>query len=223
MVQVEKTGKTVDEAIELALKDLQTTAEHVHVEVLEEPTKGLLGILGSKHAKVRVSMKEIADEKARVESEDDFQDENLSQVITEFLTEVLTEMGLDTQIDLVEEEECFFANIEGEGLGLLIGKRGQTLEAVQYITNIVANRHSSKRIRVIIDAEGYRKRREEVLQQLANRLAHRVEKNGESVMLEPMTAHERKIIHTTLQNNPKVLTRSEGEDPNRKVIIQPNE
>jgi spoIIIJ-associated protein len=223
MVQVEKTGKTVDEAIELALKDLQTTAEHVKVEVLEEPTKGLLGILGSKHAKVRVSMKEINDEKTHGDSEDDFHDENLREVITVFLTDVLTEMGLDPQIDLVEEEECFFANVEGEGLGLLIGKRGQTLEAIQYITNIVANRHSSKRIRVIIDAEGYRKRREEVLQQLANRLAHRVERNGESVMLEPMTAHERKIIHTTLQNNPKVLTRSEGEEPNRKVIIQPNE
>ncbi len=223
MMHVEKTGRTVDEAVELALKDLAVTIEEVDVEVVEEPSKGLLGILGSKHARVRVTMKSTQGEDAPAEQGIDGYQEDIQPKVEEFLMEVLSEMGLETQLSIVEEEECLFINVEGDGLGLLIGKRGQTLEAVQYITNIVANRYSSKRVRVIIDAEGYRKRREEVLQQLANRLAHRVERNGESIMLEPMSAHERKIIHTTLQNNPRVLTRSEGEEPNRKVIIQVTE
>jgi len=210
MTEVEKYGKSVDEAVALALKELQASIDDVEVEVLEEPTKGILGILGSKQARVVVKLKEKVNE-------------NMQEVIHDFLGSVLGEMGLETDVQITEDDDTYFANVDGQGLGLLIGKRGQTLEALQYITNIVANRHSSKRTRVIIDAEGYRKRREEVLQQLANRLAHRVERNQESVMLEPMSAHERKIIHMTLQDNPKVLTRSEGEEPNRKVIIQANE
>ena len=210
MSMVEKMGKTVDEAIESALKELQAKIEDVEIEVIDEPSKGLLGILGTKQAKVVVRLKPPVEE-------------NVDEVIHDFLSDVLAEMGLNTEISIAEEDGSYFVNIEGDCLGLLIGKRGQTLEAVQYITNIVANRHSSRRVRVILDAEGYRKRREEVLQQLANRLAHRVEINGESIMLEPMTAHERKIIHTTLQDNPHVLTKSEGEEPNRKVVIQVKE
>jgi spoIIIJ-associated protein len=223
MRQLEKTGKTVDEAVELALREMQTSIDNVIVEVVEEPSKGLLGIIGSKQARVRVTVKEDEVLVSPEETLDEVSVEEMQKIIKEFLASVLTEMGINPDIEIVVEEDTFFTNVEGEGLGLLIGKRGQTLEAVQYITNIVANRHSGKRIRVIIDAEGYRKRREEVLQQLANRLANRVERGGESIMLEPMTAHERKIIHTTLQNNPKVLTRSEGEEPNRKVIIQAKE
>ncbi len=222
MRHIEKTGKTVDEAVELALKELQTSIDNVKIEVIDEPSKGLLGLLGSKQARVRVTLLE-EEQQTPEHSVEEMSDDEMQVVIREFLTSILIEMGIKPEIEILVEEDTFFTNVEGEGLGLLIGKRGQTLEAVQYLTNIVANRHSGKRTRVIIDAEGYRKRREEVLQQLANRLAHRVERNGESVMLEPMTAHERKIIHTALQNNPRVLTRSEGEEPNRKVIIQAKE
>ncbi len=211
MIKIEKTARTVDEAVELALKELDATADDVIIEVLEEPSKGILGILGSKQAKVSVALKAEAEEEAP---------EDLEPMIREFLTNVLTEMGLETELNFTYEDENFFVDVEGDGLGLLIGKRGQTLEAVQYLTNIVANRHSHKRVRVIIDAEGYRERREEVLQQLATRLASRVERSGESIMLEPMTAHERKIIHTALQDSTKVTTRSEGEEPNRKVVIK---
>ncbi len=205
MIQVEKTGRTVDEAIAAALRELGVSAEETDIEIIEEATKGILGIFSGKQAKVLVRVKEEKME--------------LAAGVTEFLQRVLGEMELETHLEVIDEDGGYRVNISGEGLGLIIGKRGQTLEALQYLTNIVANRYSEKRIRVVLDAEGYRKRREEVLQQLAERLASRVERSGDAIMLEPMTAHERKIIHTALQDNSMVTTRSEGEEPNRKVVI----
>jgi spoIIIJ-associated protein len=205
MIQVEKTGRTVDEAIAAALRELGVSAEETDIEIIEEATKGILGIFSGKQAKVLVRVKEEKME--------------LAAGVTEFLQRVLGEMELETHLEVIDEDGGYRVNISGEGLGLIIGKRGQTLEALQYLTNIVANRYSEKRIRVVLDAEGYRKRREEVLQQLAERLASRVERSGDAIMLEPMSAHERKIIHTALQDNPMVTTRSEGEEPNRKVVI----
>ncbi len=206
---IEKTGKSVEEAIEVALEELGVNREEAEVEVLEEPNKGLLGIIGTKQAKIRVKVEEIIDAEGK---------------ITNFLHEVLTEMAICSHLEIEEKETGqFYVNISGEDLGLVIGKRGQTLEAIQYLTNIVVNKNNQSRIRVMLDAEGYRQRREDALKQLANRLAHRVEKNKEAIMLEPMSALERKIIHTTLQDNLQVTTRSEGEEPNRKVVIETNE
>ncbi|MBQ8589943.1 MAG: protein jag [Firmicutes bacterium] len=138
-----------------------------------------------------------------------------------FLQEVATNMGLTLDITASYNAENVYIDINGKDSGTIIGKRGQTLDAIQYLCSLVANKNSENYIRVVIDAENYRAKRERTLEQLANRLADKVRKTGRSVRLEPMNPYERKVIHATLQNRNGVTTRSEGEEPYRRVIIEP--
>ncbi|MDR1572927.1 MAG: protein jag [Clostridiales Family XIII bacterium] len=137
-----------------------------------------------------------------------------------FFREVAEKMGLDINIRAFENDECVFIEVDGKDSRTVIGKRGQTLDAIQYLTNLVMNKTQDKYIRVIVDVEGYRSRREKTLEQLAVKLAHKVEKTGRNVKLEPMNPYERKVIHATLQSNGRISTRSEGEEPYRRVIIE---
>ncbi|MDD2484241.1 MAG: Jag N-terminal domain-containing protein [Eubacteriales bacterium] len=150
--------------------------------------------------------------------------ENLQEVTDEpalaFLKEVTEKMGLELSVKAMANEECLFFDISGKDSGSIIGKRGQTLDSIQYLTSLVVNKDSNKYTRVIVDAENYRQKREKTLEQLANRLADKVKRTGKSVRLEPMNPYERKVIHATLQKNPAVTTRSEGEEPYRRVIIE---
>ena len=150
--------------------------------------------------------------------------ENLAAVAEDnrvllFLKSITETMGLEVSVEAKENEEMIFVDIEGKDSGTIIGKRGQTLDAIQYLTSLVANKGDGKYIKVVVDAENYRTKREKTLEQLANRLALKVKKSRKSVRLEPMNPYERKVIHSTLQNNPDVVTRSEGEEPYRRVII----
>ena len=150
--------------------------------------------------------------------------ENLAAVAEDnrvllFLKSITETMGLEVSVEAKENEEMIFVDIEGKDSGTIIGKRGQTLDAIQYLTSLVANKGDGKYIKVVVDAENYRSKREKTLEQLANRLALKVKKSRKSVRLEPMNPYERKVIHSTLQNNPDVVTRSEGEEPYRRVII----
>ncbi|MBO5667376.1 MAG: protein jag [Firmicutes bacterium] len=138
-----------------------------------------------------------------------------------FLQEVATNMGLTLDITASYNAENVYIDINGKDSGTIIGKRGQTLDAIQYLCSLVANKSSENYVRVVIDAENYRAKRERTLEQLANRLADKVRKTGRSVRLEPMNPYERKVIHATLQNRNGVTTRSEGEEPYRRVIIEP--
>ena len=138
-----------------------------------------------------------------------------------FLQEVATNMGLTLDITASFNAENVYIDINGKDSGTIIGKRGQTLDAIQYLCSLVANKSSENYVRVVIDAENYRAKRERTLEQLANRLADKVRKTGRSVRLEPMNPYERKVIHATLQNRNGVTTRSEGEEPYRRVIIEP--
>ncbi len=137
-----------------------------------------------------------------------------------FLKGVTKEMGLDLDIVVKQGKESIYVDITGKDSGTVIGKRGQTLDAIQYLTSLVVNKDRSKYVRVVVDAENYRAKREKTLEQLARRLAAKVEKNGKSLRLEPMNPYERKVIHATLQGDPAVVTRSEGQDPYRRVIIE---
>jgi len=137
-----------------------------------------------------------------------------------FLIEMTQKMGLELEIRVYEGEEAVYVNIEGKDSGTIIGKRGQTLDAVQYLTSLVVNRDKEKHSRVVVNAENYREKREKTLEQLAKRLSDKVAKSGKSVRLEPMNPYERKVIHATLQTSPIVTTRSEGEEPYRRVIIE---
>ncbi|MDA8234332.1 MAG: protein jag [Clostridia bacterium] len=204
MRALERSGKTIEEAVDKAVSELGVEREQVEIEVLEEPNKGFLGIIGTRLARVKVTVKINATDKGKT-----------------FLREVFTAMGLDVLIEVQKKPEYLLFNLLGSDLGILIGRRGDTLDALQYLVNLVVNRNESQRIRVVVDVEGYRGRREETLQKLALRLADKVKRRGESVVLEPMNPHERRVIHTALQNHKYVYTSSQGEEPFRKVVIVP--
>lgn len=199
---VEKSGKTIEEALRLALIDLNANENDVICEVLEEASKGLLGIFGSKEAKIRVSLKETCDRAAK-----------------DFLNNVLEKMGLFPKVETRVDEKTLYVNLSGKDLGVLIGKRGQTLDSMQYLVSLVVNKGREDYIRVILDTENYREKRKETLERLAQKLAFKAKKLRKDIVLEPMNPYERRIIHSALQGNPTVSTRSEGEEPYRKVII----
>jgi len=213
MTTVEKVGKTVDEAIEAALTELGVSRDQIEYTVLEEPTKGLFGLLGGKPAKVLVTLIEAPVMRSQLPKSDPV------VVATEFIQNVLEAMRMEVKIEKMTGLENVTLNLRGDDLGILIGKHGQTLDAMQYLTNLAAHRDSEDRMRIIIDVEDYRKRRAETLERLARRLADKVKTRGEKVILEPMSPHERKIIHMTLQDDYRVTTYSEGEEPFRKVVI----
>lgn len=200
---VEKTGKTIEEAIELALVELEVTRDRIDYEVLEVPSKGLFGFIGSKLAKVSVTVRAI----------------DPVEEAKEFLTKVFAAMNITVFIEKMTHDDHVVINLRGEDLGVLIGKHGQTLDALQYLTNLAANRDATERCRIVLDVEDYRKRRAETLSRLAMRLADKVKRRGEKVVLEPMSPQERKIIHMALQNDYRIVTYSEGDEPYRKVVI----
>lgn len=206
MKQVTANGQTVEEAVQSALAQLNATKDQVEIQVIDEGKKGLFGLFGSRPAVVEVTLKPDA-----IES------------VVAFLRNVLQNMGIEANIDTVQEDDRnVFINITGEKMGLLIGKRGQTINSLQYLAQLVANRHSGHYVRVILNPENYRERRKETLTHLAERLAQKAVHAGESVKLEPMPNYERKIIHTVLADHHGVQTVSKGEEPNRYVVIQPN-
>lgn len=202
MKKIVVKGKTIEEAVSAGLVQLKTTQDRVEVTVLEQPSKGLFGLIGTREAKVELELIPDPVEETSV-----------------FLREVFAAMQMDVSLEIKETKDSIKFHVKGEELGILIGRRGQTLDALQYLTNIVANRHSSSHIRIILDAEGFRERRRITLEELAIRLASKVERTKKEVILEPMPAQERKIIHSKLQNHPTVKTYSKGEEPNRKIVI----
>ena len=204
-LSVEKTGKTIDDARQAALQELGVPEDRVKFEILEEPSKGFLGLIGGREARIRVTVLELSP---------------LDKAV-DFLQNIFRQMQLDVQLEKKENEENIVLNLVGEHLGILIGKHGQTLDALQYLVNLAANRGlEENRTHIILDVEHYRERREETLQQLAHRLAEKVKRSGRRIMLEPMNRHERKVIHMALQDNPAITTYSAGEEPYRKVVIE---
>ncbi|MBW8350330.1 protein jag [Bacillus sp. IITD106] len=205
MREITATGQTVEEAVESALAQLKTTRDYADITIVDEGKKGLLGLFGARPAIVKVTVKPDAIETAK-----------------EFLQSVLSNMEIVSEIEVVKEDERnVIFNISGEKMGLLIGKRGQTINSLQYLTQLAANRNSKHYITVILNPENYRERRKETLIQLAGRLASKAQHLKKPISLEPMPNYERKIIHTALSDNNKVQTVSEGEEPNRYVVIQP--
>lgn len=201
MKSVEKQAKTVEEAIELALKELNIKKEQAEIEILEEGNRGFLGFL-SKSARVKVTEKQDPGKRAE-----------------EFLKGLLKYFEIDPKIEIREENDDIKINFVGKNVGALIGKHGSTLDAIQYLTSLAANRGFQKYKRIIMDAEDYRKKREETLERLAKNMARRVKETHKSVILEPMLPNERRIIHTALQQDSMVNTRSIGEEPHRRVVI----
>lgn len=199
---IEKTGKTIEEAIELALNELNTSKDCVDIEIIEEPAKGLLGI-GAKPAVVKVTMKD-----------------NRNEIINEFLGKIAGCMNINLTNTIEEKDGRISVNMEGNDMGLLIGYRGETLEALQTILGVVANKGSEDYMKIDLDAENYREKRKETLKNLASKKAYEAVKYNKNITLEPMNAYERRIIHMALQENDKVTTYSIGEEPYRKIVIK---
>lgn len=204
MRSLEATGPSIDQAVEAALKSLGVGRDEVEVQVLEEPNKGFLGLVGQRDARVLVTVT-----RRKVD------------VAVDFLSGVIKALGLPLRITAEENDRSILINLSGPNLGLLIGYHGQTLDALQYLVNLAANKASRDRKPVVLDCEGYRQRRLRMLEKLALRTAEKVRRAGGSISLEPMTASERRAIHLALQDNPYVQTHSEGEEPFRKVVVSP--
>ena len=204
MDYIEVTGKTVEDARTEALIKLGTTSDQIEVEILEKGSSGFLGI-GSKPAVIRVRRKFT-----------------MEDCVRDFLTQVFDAMDLTVDISVEVEEDNHTVNVElkGDEMGVLIGKRGQTLDSLQYLTSLVVNKGKSNYIRVKLDTEDYRKRRKETLENLARGIAFKVKKTRKPVVLEPMNPYERRIIHASLQGNRYVETVSEGEEPYRHVVVK---
>ncbi|SFF15705.1 spoIIIJ-associated protein [Paenibacillus catalpae] len=203
MKKIVASGKTVDDAVRSGLTQLNVTMDRVKVLVTEQPSKGLFGLIGVREAKVELEL--IPD--PTIEAE-------------QFLRDVAEAMGLTIAIERKQTKEATYLSVSGGGdIGMLIGRRGQTLDALQYLVNIVANRYSDSHLRIVLDAEDFRERRRKTLEELSERLAGRVIRTKKEVVLEPMSSHERKVIHSQLQNHPRVKTYSKGDEPNRRVVI----
>ena len=249
MKSIEKVGRTVDDAITEALIELGASTDEVEIEVISKGSKGLLGF-GAKEARVKVTLKEVVlEEELEVketmpeeihieesiitsETVDDSEDavsaskEEVEQVIKnaeDFLNKLLKQMDIECIVksEIVNDNRISIS-LEGKNMGIIIGKRGETLDAIQYLVNIVANKERKEYIKIMLDTENYRARREETLRRLAFKLSKKVQKSRKPIILEPMNPYDRRIIHSALQDSKFVKTHSEGKEPFRKVVITPS-
>lgn len=200
---VEKEAKTVEEAVQLALDELQTDRDSVYVEVLEEGTKAVLGLFGGKDARVRVT---------RIISS--------METVTEFLNKIIDTAAVDATLEMSETDEGIEVRIVGSDVGTLIGRHGETLYAIQYLANLILNQDKKEYTRVSLDIENYKRDRQNKLEYMAKRAADRVMKYKRPVSMDPMPAYERRIVHSALQEYTQLETSSTGEDPRRYVVVR---
>lgn len=250
------SGKTIEEAIQNGLSQMNVTKDHVTVRVLVKPSHGLFGFIGVRPAKIELTIHSnltvpptelitdtlstepvykasavVDKKKVAITLKDRELDDDQSFVSSkginpideakQFITEVTRLMGLNVEVTVYKRKGRVTLDINGPDLGLIIGRRGQTLDSLQYLTNLVVNRYSKHYLCIILDAKQFRKRRRKTLESLSERLANKVTRFQQEIVLEPMTAQDRKIIHAQLQDHPKVQTCSKGEEPNRYVVVMP--
>ena len=201
MEYIEISAKTVDDALTEALVKLGATSDQVEYEVIEKGSTGFLGI-GSKPAVIKIRKKCTVEDNIR-----------------EFLGNVFKAMELEVEIVIKKEDGNYAVDLKGDDMGVLIGKRGQTLDSLQYLTNLAVNKNTEEHVKVKIDTEDYRNRRKETLENLAKNIAYKVKRTKRPVSLEPMNPFERRVIHSALQNDKFVTTHSEGDEPYRHVVV----
>jgi len=200
---IEFTGKTVDDAKKNALIELKIAEDKIKIQVLEEGSKGFFKIIGTKPARIKVTIKR-----------------DYIYEANKFLQDVLNCMDIKAEITIKEESNIINISLTGQNMGILIGYRGETLDSLQYLLSLIINKgHELEYKRVVLDTENYRLKREETLQRLAEKMGSRVKRSGKYIKLEPMNPYERRIIHSSLQNDPYINTYSEGEEPYRRVVV----
>lgn len=224
--ELEVTAKSEADAVTKALEELGLDADRVEteVEILGRNSKGILGLVGSKERRFLVKVKMRVAEAEQLDDISEEQSEGVATTAKRLLQRMLDLLKVSVQITTVQEEaEALKIEMDGEDSGILIGRRGQTLDALQYLLNIMVNRSAATPKRIVLDIEEYRARRTSELEELAKRTALQVVERGESIALRPMSAYERRIIHVALQDNEKVDTVSEGEEADRRVLVVPKE
>jgi spoIIIJ-associated protein len=243
METLEIEGKSIDEAIEKACRDFGVSRDKLNIEIISEGATGFLGFMGGRKARIKAGLLSIdatlnmpltalqpeTAEKmqkagitaAAFDRPPAADDDKVGERAKAVLEGILARMGIAAPVSVEETEESILLNIQGDGGGLIIGRRGQNLDAIQYIVNKAANRSSNGRKMIIIDTEAYRKRREESLVTLAGKLGEKVKKTKKAVTVSHMNAHDRRIIHMALQNDASLTTRSRGEGEYRKIVIIP--
>ncbi|MFO7941492.1 MAG: RNA-binding cell elongation regulator Jag/EloR [Bacillota bacterium] len=204
METIIRHGRTVEEAVESAARELGVDVSRLEVEVLDEGSRGFLGVLGHRESRVRV----------RVNADK-------VELVREILETILSHIDPEVEVSVESGEQFIEARVDGEDLGLVIGRRGETLNAMQYLVNVIAGRKSQERRSVVLDAGDFRQRRREDLERLTRRMADRAVETGRRVRLDPMPPHERRIAHLAVQDDERVETYSEGTDPSRFVVIDP--
>lgn len=245
---VETLGKTKEEAIEKAARELQVDIEQLSIEVLEEGNKGFLGLIGAKDFKIKASIKDSVEEdfspkdilagigekkepkedssekkvdevKSTPENENTPLDPEMDEKIREFLKGIFEALSIDAQIETRREGEIVKVKVIGDSAGVLIGRRGESLDALQLLLGLAVNRKAEGYVKLQLDIENYREKREESLVRYAHKMARMASKQRRNIRLEPMNPNERRIIHSALQSDTYVTTFSEGEEPYRKVVI----
>ncbi len=240
----EFTGKTVDDAITEACQSFTITSDRLDYEIVDKGSSGFLG-LGTKPAVIKARIKDEnsteevkkednrSEEKVKYEASDniksDYKEVNSESKTVEiqndpkeFLNKVFNAMGMNVNVKVEQIGNDMDIELSGDDMGVLIGKRGQTLDSLQYLTSLVVNKGSNEYVRVKVDTENYRKRRKDTLENLAKNLAYKVKRTKRPVTLEPMNPYERRVIHSALQNDKYVSTHSEGDEPFRRVVITLN-
>jgi spoIIIJ-associated protein len=218
---VETDGRNVEEAVQKACELLQTSREDLDVEILENGSSGFLGI-GARKAQIRATRKEAAPAAARKTDPSPAAENGLGEKAQTALKGLLGHLDMEARVELKEDEERIYLNIQGDGGGLLIGRKGQTLDALEYLVNKMVHKNQEGKKRIVVDTENYRTRREDSLVKLAQRLGEKARQLGRPVTISPMNAHDRRIVHLALQNDRSLRTRSTGAGLYRKVIISPD-
>ena len=222
MKSVETEGKTVEEAISKACEELKVSREDLDIEVLANGSSGFLGLVGAKNAKIRATLKESPKTPApEVSLASIPSGDQVADTAKKTLSDLLRLLEVEASVDLEEDSERILLNIKGDGSGLLIGRKGQTLDALEYLVNKIVHKGAEDKKRIVVDTENYRSRREESLVNLARRLADKAKRMGRPVTISPMSAHDRRIIHLALQEDKALHTWSTGTGLYRKIIISP--
>ena len=219
-----KTGKTVEEAKAAALEELGVSEDQATVEVISENEGGILGIGKQAEVKVTANVEEAEEEVVYYGDDENYEGDAVTEAedaAVQFVAEVLSGIGIHGNMDSYREDDTIYISVSGGDCGSAIGRHGETLEAITYMTNLIANKHSEERVHVHLDVGGYRKHRERIIEGLADRAANKALRYGKPVAMEPMNPAERRMVHSYLQNVEGVTTHSEGDESNRRVIVTP--
>jgi spoIIIJ-associated protein len=217
----EEEGKTIEEAINTALTKHKFNRNDVNIEILEEGSKGFLGLIGTKRAKIRITVKEsrgdIERKKASIDKKEELDGQTIK--IKEILEELLDKMGLNAVVDTKSREDEIIFNIRCEDDKLLIGRRGKTLDALEYLINLMTHKYAEDKILVTLDTSNYRAQRQQSLKNLALTLSRKVKNTGKPAVVEPLSPHDRKVIHMTLKNDPGIRATSRGNGFFQRIVI----